>query len=557
MRTLSSLAAFVSLAGMATAQFEGWEPGPTPAGVAPIPAGWTSVNASAGGPGTNPNWNIRNDTTVFGAFGGSTFAWANYNATAGANDISLYLISPLVTLANGAAISFYTRTVSAPTFPDRLSLVFNTTGSTTPADFTNVLLTVNPTMTTTGYPSTWTQFTATISGLAAPVAGRYAFHYNPTAGGPSGSNSDFIGIDDVQFIAAGAGTLASNTSLGAGCIEQFTSFYEYFTTTPSIDLSNSAFTMVYTGTGYVVVPAAATAFVPPSGAATNLGLGDDSAATVTLAAPFPYVGGTTGSLEVCSNGHVAVATNNAAGDFQPLPATFLGWTNPTWAVWRDFICTPTANVMFEQIGGVAYITWSGVIGYSGTSPGTTPSTFQFQFDTNSGSVTYAFQSMDTVSVSGWTGGEGWVVGYSGPGVNLDPGSTDLSALSAITLTNVDTAALALAATSRPITGTTWNLQVANIPATGAIGVDVFGTSDPGIDDLFFLGAPGCGLRASLDVTSAWLVAGATHGYSLPVPNDPALINLNVYTTSAVLQSPAVNAFGAITSNGVNGLIGNL
>jgi hypothetical protein len=512
------------------------------------------VNDSPAGPGTNPNWNVRNDTIVFPAYTGSSFAYANYNATTGANTISLWLMSPQVTIANGATISFYTRTLTTPFYPDRLSLKFNTTGSVLPADFTNVLLTINSGLTTTGYPTTWTQYTATISGVTGSVTGRYAFHYNVTNGGPAGANSDFIGIDEVLYTPAGGGTLAANTSLGAGCGSSYASFYEHFLTTPSIDLSNTAFQMIFTGTSYVVVPAAP-AFVAPSPNAINLGLGDDTAGTVTLSSAFPYPGGTTTSFEVCSNGHIAVASNSASGDYTPTPIEFLNWTNPTWAVWRDFICNATGNVKFEEIAGTAYITWDGVVGYQGTATGTVPSTFQLQFNLATGNVTFVFQSMDTISVSTWAGGEGWVVGYSGPGASLNPGSTDLSALSSIVTAANDVAPLGLAASTRPVTNTSWNLAVNSIPATGLLGVDVFGLADPGINDLFFLGAPGCGLRASLDVTSAWFAAGATHTYSLPIPNNPALGGLNLYTTSAVFQFPPVNALGAITANAVKGTIG--
>jgi hypothetical protein len=117
--------------------------------------------------------------------------------------------------------------------------------------------------------------------------------------------------------------------------------------------------------------------------------------------------------------------------------------------------------------------------------------------------------------------------------------------------------LTLAASSRPKTGTNWDLSVSNVPAAGVIGIDVFGVTDPGINDLFFLGAPGCGLRASLDVTNAWFVAGATHTYSLSIPNNLALLNFNLFTTSAVLPVPAPNALGVITANGVNGMVGDL
>src|SRR5262249_55751283 len=67
MRFIFALASMASFAGLAQAQFEGWEPGPATPGVAAVPAGWTSVNASVGGPGTNPNWQVRNDGQVFAA----------------------------------------------------------------------------------------------------------------------------------------------------------------------------------------------------------------------------------------------------------------------------------------------------------------------------------------------------------------------------------------------------------------------------------------------------------------------------------------------------------
>lgn len=71
-------------------------------------------------------------------------------------------------------------------------------------DFTTLLLTINPTLTTTGYPAVWTEYTITVSGLAAPTpAGRFAFRYWVTNGGPLGANSDYIGIDNVTFTSVG------------------------------------------------------------------------------------------------------------------------------------------------------------------------------------------------------------------------------------------------------------------------------------------------------------------------------------------------------------------
>ena len=66
-------------------------------------------------------------------------------------------------------------------------------------DFTTLLLDINPTYTTSGYPNGWTNFLVTLSGLGGPVTGRLAFRYFVEGGGPSGANSDVIGIDTVAY----------------------------------------------------------------------------------------------------------------------------------------------------------------------------------------------------------------------------------------------------------------------------------------------------------------------------------------------------------------------
>jgi hypothetical protein len=356
---------------------------------------------------------------------------------------------------------------------------------------------------------------------------------------------------NVNGPAGGGGTtvLATNSALGQGCIRQFTSFYEYFPTAAGFDLANSSMSMLFTGGNYFVLPGTTT-FVPPSANAAALTLGDDANTSVTLSAPFPYAGGTTTQLSVCSNGYVSVAAAGNGTAYTPNINAMLSAANTGWWVWHDLnpSLAGSGQVKFEEVGGIAYITWDGVYSFATTNP----ETFQLQFDLASGNVHFVFGAVGGV-------GNGYLVGYSPGGPSIDPGSRDISATLPLTFSTdpVDAQALALAASSRPVTGTNWNLTVSNVPATGLLGVDVFGLSDPGINDLFFLGAPGCGLRATLDVTNAWFVAGATHTYSLAIPSNPALLNFNLYTTSAVFQVPPVNALGAITSNGIQGMIGNL
>ena len=109
-------------------------------------------------------------------------------------------------------------------------------------------------------------------------------------------------------------------------------------------------------------------------------------------------------------------------------------------------------------------------------------------------------------------GNGALTGFSDGGASADPGSMDISAALPSTFTAAQFAVLPLTLTgsSRPVTGTGWNLAVSNVPTTGTVGVDIFGVADPAINDLAFLGMPGCGIRSSLDYVGAWIASGSSH-----------------------------------------------
>ncbi|HET8648327.1 MAG TPA: choice-of-anchor J domain-containing protein [Vicinamibacteria bacterium] len=169
-------------------------------------AGWFLRNNSA--PLGATGW-FQGNSTVFPAQGGAPTAYiaANYQNTAGTGTISNWLLTPPISLANGATFSFYTRTVTTVGFPDRLQVRMSLAGNgtdvgttaTSVGTFTALLLDINPTYTLNGYPNVWTQFTVTISGVATPTLGRLAFRYFVENGGPTGANSDYIGIDTVVF----------------------------------------------------------------------------------------------------------------------------------------------------------------------------------------------------------------------------------------------------------------------------------------------------------------------------------------------------------------------
>jgi hypothetical protein len=354
-------------------------------------------------------------------------------------------------------------------------------------------------------------------------------------------------------VSGGGGTVAQRVSYGAGCYNKKASFYENFATSAAFDLANSALSMLPTGSGYLALPGI-TQFVPPSAAATTLTLGDDTETTVALAAPFPHSAGATNSLTVCSNGFVSIATGNGTG-YIPTPATTLSAPQTAWWAQHDYnpAAAGSGAVKFEQIAGVAYITWDGVYDYGGTAP-TSANTFQFQFDTTSGAVHLVFQTMSP-------GGNGRLVGYSPGGASADPGNFDLSAVlpATINLTASDLAPLALAASARPLVGTTINLTASN--TTGAnIGVNFLSVVQipaPGFD-LGVLGAPGC--AALVDVNAGVSsVIGNVLGLSLSAPFAiPATAPLGVQVFSqSVWLDATQNAFGILTSNGVTLTLGNL
>ena len=190
-----------------------------------VPTGWTVVNNSTTLGATS--W-FQGNSTVFTAQAGAadSYAGANFNAVGNdplnVDNISSWLISPTLSFDNGDLISFFSRTVTVPAFPDRLELRFSNVGGvvvgtsdSSVGTFTSLLLTINPTLTTSGYPSTWTNYTATITGLSGPTSGAIAFRYFVVDGGPSGNNSDYIGVDTLTITAVSEPATYLLMALGA------------------------------------------------------------------------------------------------------------------------------------------------------------------------------------------------------------------------------------------------------------------------------------------------------------------------------------------------------
>lgn len=214
---ITILTLLFALAGAATAQDNSARAGFTPDNTPPLPNttlgatsegfddiltlpgdGWLQINNSSS-QGTT-DWFQGNDT-VFPAHMGATTAYiaGNFNAT-GTTVINLWLVMP--DLGFLQSVSFFTRTVTGNTFPDRMEVRHDPsasgdvgTGDMDVGNFTNLLLEINPNLMTGGYPDTWTNFVVNPQNV-----GQVAFRYFVTDAGPVGNNSNYIGIDTVEWV---------------------------------------------------------------------------------------------------------------------------------------------------------------------------------------------------------------------------------------------------------------------------------------------------------------------------------------------------------------------
>ena len=294
-------------------------------------------------------------------------------------------------------------------------------------------------------------------------------------------------------------------------------------------------------------------FVAPSPNAVAVTLTDDSETIVTLSQPFPHTTGTTTSLAVCSNGYVSVATGNGTA-YTPTPGTLLGAPQTGWWTQHDFnpAAAGSGQVKFEQIGGIAYVTWDNVYDFGGTTAANS-NTMQYQFDCNSGIVHMIYGTMSSL------GSTGFLVGYSPGGASLDPGNTDLSVAlpGSLNLVGTDMAALAMATSARPRIGTTLNITTSNILPGTFLGATLlgFGQINPGVD-LAFLGAPGCAQYLNPSTQIIFVSTGTSYNQPLTIPNNPSYVGLTLYGQGAAFTS-GLNSLGVVLSNGITMVIGNL
>ncbi len=374
-------------------------------------------------------------------------------------------------------------------------------------------------------------------------------HLSLTAG--KASNVPFAGsafsprVVNANFHYTVGGSCPAGASaevIGAGCVADFTSFYEVMTTA-AFDLSNTDFTATFSPTGYTVSSALGAGIIPPGaiGAPAVLALPDDG----------QVAAGTLG-IVVGSNGWVALGGGNSNA-FAPTPATML--SNPSTAVycWTDLQPNASGTVSYEEdvATGRTRTTFDGVNGWN------TPDPHFIQFDFNV--VTGDWQLR--IGAVGFANPEDWLVGYSKAGPSADPGGIDLtlSSLFAFNTQLADTVPLTLESVGTPIIGSPFMLTTTNIEPTAIFHVGIVGLTQVNVplQFVFPTANPGCFLNASLDLVLAPdLVFGGpgSHSWQGIDLTGVGLLGFDLFFTSATLDLTVLSDTTR-TANGIKATTG--
>lgn len=351
---------------------------------------------------------------------------------------------------------------------------------------------------------------------------------------------------------SGGGTVAAATSYGAGCYTRFASFAQTFAAN-TLDLGGTATVanvislQPLVGNSGYTVQAGANAWFPP--VAANLALGDDAlSAALTLPFAFPFPGGATTQVRMCSNGFVWLNGTSTAAEYQPTAALLVGAASRLAPLWMDLNPAAGGTCHFDVAPGNAavYLTWNGVPHY-GSTAGNTVQVALFP----SGAVEFRYRALGSQTNT-------CVVGWGRSGSQVPP-NRDLSATNLPFQVSSDQAGLTFTGVNRPLLGATQQCTLTNVPNPAAsIGLVLLATTSiPAGQDLALIGAPGCALYNPATVVQTLLPLSAATPWSFAIPNTAALGGTRVYVQAGALIPPGTNAFGLLTSNGVDLLLGTL
>jgi hypothetical protein len=178
--------------------------------------GWQFINKSS--PIGSGGWQGPSLTAYIPLFSGSGYAFSFNSVALGSSGytlestISNWIVSKPITIKNGDKIVYYTNSLTLDLTPTGLELRMNTKNDGVnvgdgddPGDFTVVLNAINAGQSLNApnsYPTTWTRFEATVSGLVEPVKGRIAFRYYVPHNYQYINPTTLVAIDRMTYTSA-------------------------------------------------------------------------------------------------------------------------------------------------------------------------------------------------------------------------------------------------------------------------------------------------------------------------------------------------------------------
>ncbi|MFN9331246.1 MAG: trypsin-like serine peptidase [Planctomycetota bacterium] len=369
---------------------------------------------------------------------------------------------------------------------------------------------------------------------------------------PINTGATTLATRPVGGRGGGGGTVAAAPSYGTGCYTRFASFAQTFAAN-TLDLGGTATVAnvirlqpLAGNSGYTVQAGANAWFTP---VAANLALGDDAlSAALTLPFAFPFPGGATTQVRMCSNGFVWLNGTSTAAEYQPTAALLVGAASRLAPLWMDLNPAAGGTCHFDVAPGNAavYLTWNGVPHY-GSTAGNTVQVALFP----SGAVEFRYRALGSQTNT-------CVVGWGRSGSQVPP-NRDLSATNLPFQVSSDQAGLTFTGVNRPLLGATQQCTLTNVPNPAAsIGLVLLATTSiPAGQDLALIGAPGCALYNPATVVQTLLPLSAATPWSFAIPNTAALGGTRVYVQAGALIPPGTNAFGVRPSTGVDRRRGTL
>lgn len=175
--------------------------------------GYLPYYRGTGPQGIAATW-FQGNASAITAYNGAADAYvaANFQVVTGMNDIDSWLVTPAMNITAGDVISFYCRTTAGSIWPDSVRVMYSAAGDSTPEGLTWVELGRFQ-----AYDQAWEQKIYTVA--ASGATARFAIRYAVIEGGPSGNNSNYIGIDQLDVFTPQAidGQTYAMDNIPSGC----------------------------------------------------------------------------------------------------------------------------------------------------------------------------------------------------------------------------------------------------------------------------------------------------------------------------------------------------